>query len=83
MDHEAPRVTKIPSLGSDVQREEHDDPMDVVDPMEPVEPTNRPIDAPLAKRKPAWLQETLQEVEKHVAPSSLFRESRRPQIFLS
>ena len=45
---------------SDVQREEHLDHVpDVVDLVEPVLPLERLVFAPLMKRRPSWLQETL------------------------
>ena len=40
---------------SDVQREEHANLDDIFDPVE----LERPRDAPLAKRRPTWLRETL------------------------
>lgn len=57
---------------SDAQREEP------VDPVELVEPMDRPRDVAMAKRRPTWLRDTLQEAEKHAAPIGSFRESRRP-----
>ena len=70
-EHEAPRDAKLPILDthtSNVQRE---------DPIDPVEPVRR-RDVVVAKWRPAWLSDTLQEEEKHVAPHGTFRESRRP-----
>ena len=44
----------------DVQREEHSDHVpDAEDPVEPVLPLKRPVFAPLVKRRPTWLRETL------------------------
>jgi hypothetical protein len=40
-------------------------------------------DVAVIKRKPAWLRNTLQEAEKHVAPHGTFRESKKPHIFSS
>ena len=86
-EHEAPDDIEDPvpdSPHSDMQREEHFSPdhvMDSVDPVELVGPSERPIFSPPVKRRPAWLRETLQEAEKHTAPPSTFRESRRPQKF--
>ena len=50
--------------------------------MDPVQPLDRPRDAPSYKRRPTWLREPLQEVEKHAIPPSSFKESRRPHRFL-
>jgi hypothetical protein len=41
----------------------------------------RTLEEPLAKRKPGWLKETVQEAEKIVAPKGTFRESKRPRRF--
>ena len=49
--------------------------------MEPILPLESTILAPLVKRRLAWLRDTLQEAEKHIAPPGTFRESRRPQNF--
>jgi hypothetical protein len=35
------------------------------------------------KKQPAWPESTLQEAERHKAPSGTFRESKRPKIFSS
>ena len=82
---EAPKDMEDPVLSpprSDVQREEHSDHVsDSMDPVEPMGPSERPVFAPPAKRRPTWLQETLQEAEKHTTPLGTFRESRRPQRF--
>ena len=84
-EHEAPNDAKNPipdSAHSDVQREEHSDHVpDSMDDVEPTRPSERPIFAPLAKRRPTWLRETLQEEEKHAAPPGTLRESKRPQKF--
>jgi len=46
---------------------------DLVDePMEPMDPP--PCDPPSNKRRPLWLRDTLQDVDKHVAPRGTFRE---------
>jgi hypothetical protein len=82
-EHEAP-TTEIPvpdSPPAEVQREEPDEHIDPTDPMDIVEPIERPLDAPLVKRRPTWLKETLQEAQKHSAPSGTFRERRRPQRY--
>ena len=64
-EHEAPHVVEDPvpdSPRADIQREEHASPDEIfvsVDPMELERPSKRPRDAPPAKRRPAWLRETL------------------------
>jgi hypothetical protein len=51
--------------------------------LEPAEVLERSLEEPLIKRRPAWFKETLQEAEKHAAPSGTFGESKRPQRFAS
>lgn len=51
--------------------------------MELVEPIDWLRDVDVAKRRPTWLRGTLQEAERHVAHRGSFKESRRPQRFLS
>ena len=64
-EHEAPNDIEDPildSLSSDIQREEHSSPVHIpesVDLVEPVGPSERPVFAPLFKRRPSWLRETL------------------------
>jgi hypothetical protein len=41
----------------------------------------RTLEEPLAKRKPGWLKETMQEAEKIAAPKGTFRESKRPHRY--
>ena len=80
---EAPRDADVSipnNHPSDVQREE---PVDPIDSVETVEPIDRMRDVVVAKRRPTWLRDTLQEVEKHAAPHGFFTESRKPQRFLS
>ena len=81
-EHEAPKNAEdlvLDSPRSNVQREEHSDHVpDAVDPVEPILPLERLVFAPLVKRRPTWLRETLQEAEKHIAPPGTFRESIRP-----
>jgi hypothetical protein len=47
--------------------------------------SERPVDLPeeavATKKRPAWLWNTLQEVEEHAAPKGSFRESKRPHKF--
>jgi hypothetical protein len=38
---------------------------------------------PKTRKHPAWLEATLQEVERLKAPSGTFRESKKPEIFSS
>ena len=48
---------------------------------EPCEgPSNEPLE-PLAKRKPGWLKEIVQEVERIASPKGSFREMKRPHRF--
>jgi hypothetical protein len=51
--------------------------------LEPAEILERSLEEPPIKRRLTWLKETLQEAEKHAAPSETFRESKRPQRFTS
>ena len=82
-EHEAPNDVEdpIPDYShSDVQREEHSDHvLDSMNLVELIRPSERPVFAPPAKRRPTWLRGTLYEAEKHTAPPGTFRESRRPQ----
>jgi hypothetical protein len=48
-------------------------------PLEPVEP----VVVPRNQKRLAWLESTLQEAERHKAPSGTFRESKRPKRFSS
>jgi hypothetical protein len=41
----------------------------------------RSLEEPPAKRKPAWLKETMQEAERIATPKGTFRESKRPHRF--
>ena len=67
------------SSSPSIQREEEHDEYDEA--LEPTEIVERSLEEPPAKRMPVWFRETLQEVEKHVAPPRMFRESKRPQKF--
>jgi hypothetical protein len=51
--------------------------------LEPAEVLERSLEEPPIKRRLAWFKETLQEAEKHAAPSGTFGESKRPQRFAS
>ena len=86
-EHGAPNDIEDPvpnSPHSDIHREKHSNPYhvsDLVDPVEPMGPSEIPVFAPPAKRRLSWLRETLQEEEKHVAPSHTFKERRRAHKF--
>ena len=41
----------------------------------------RSLDKPLAERRSAWCRDSLQEAEKHGAPSGTSREQRRLEIY--
>ena len=41
----------------------------------------RTLEEPLAKRKPRWLKEILQEAERIASPKGTFRERKRPHRF--
>lgn len=66
---------------SNDQREEEDEPLVQDVAIEPEMPTEELLEAPPSKRRPAWFRETLQEVEKHKAPSGTFRESKKPHKY--
>ena len=71
---EAPRDVDFYTLDihpSDDQREE------------PVEPLDGPRYVAMVKRRATQICDTLQEAEKHAAPSGSFKESRRPHRFSS
>jgi hypothetical protein len=65
---------------SDDEREEpHEGPSN--EPLEPDEVLERTLEEPLAKRKPGWLKEIMQEAERIVSPKGTFRERKRPHRF--
>jgi hypothetical protein len=70
----------VPSPPSAVQRETI---TDLVDPVDPVAPVDVPKDIVVGQKRNAWARQTLREAEGHAAPCGTFRESKRPQIFLS
>jgi hypothetical protein len=41
----------------------------------------RSLEEHLAKRKPGWLKDTVQEAKKIAAPKGTFRESKRPHRY--
>jgi hypothetical protein len=55
----------------------------ITDPVDPIAPVDVPKDIAVGQKRPTWARQTLQEVEGHVAPRGTFRESERPQRFLS
>ena len=61
---------------SEIHREEEfDDPENIESPLEEL------LEVPPSKRRHVWYRETVQEAEKHKAPSRTFRESIRPQKY--
>jgi hypothetical protein len=51
-------------------------------PMEPCENIDSDI-VPKTKKRPAWLESTLQDAERLKVPKGTFRKSKRPKIFSS
>jgi hypothetical protein len=49
--------------------------------IEPKIPVDPPKEVTVTRKRPAWLRNTLQEVEGHAAPRGSFRESKRPHKF--
>jgi hypothetical protein len=49
-------------------------------PMKPCEPIESII-VPKTRKRPSWLEATLQEAERLKAPSGSFRERKKPKIF--
>jgi hypothetical protein len=54
----------------------------VTDPVDLVAPVDVPRDIAVGQKRPAWAQQTLQEVEGHTSPCGTFRERKIPHIFL-
>jgi hypothetical protein len=48
---------------------------EIVEPERPIDP---PKEATVSCKRPAWLWNTLQEIEGHATPKGSFRESKRP-----
>jgi hypothetical protein len=46
-------------------------------------PVDPPREVTVTEKRPTWLQNTLQEAEKHATPSGSFRESKKPRKFSS
>jgi hypothetical protein len=46
-------------------------------------PVDPPKEAMVSRKRPTWLQNTLQEAEGNATPKSSFRESKRPHKFSS
>jgi hypothetical protein len=44
-----------------------------------VEPTT----IPKTRKRPAWLETTLQEAKKHKVPTGTFKQSKKPKMFTS
>ena len=73
------KVKNIPSSKEDKEDEEagkQEEPKDelmpdVEGPMDPIDPP------PSNKRRPSWLRDTLEDVERHIAPRGTFRESKK------
>ena len=51
--------------------------------IDPIDPVDVPKDIAVGQKRPAWARQTLQEAEGHATLRGTFRESKRPQIFLS
>lgn len=52
---------------------------DIIDDlMEPTDPLDPPPSDPPSRKRPLWLKDTLQYVEKHVVASGTFRERKKP-----
>lgn len=64
-----------PSIQREEEHDEHDEELELAETIE------RSIEETLAKRRPSWLGETLQEEQKHATPPGTFKESRRSQKF--
>eukprot|EP00253_Pinus_taeda_P027015 PITA_27015 len=73
-----PRKNKEDDTGK--QGEKEDETMlDVDEPMDPIDP--HPQDPSSSKRRPSWLRETLEDVERHIAPRGNFHESEKPNRY--
>ena len=53
------------------------------EPIDPVMTVEILEDVTIGLKRPIWEKQTLQDVEGHEAPCATFRESKRPQRFLS
>jgi len=47
--------------------------------MDPIDP--RPSEPTTSRKRPLWLKDTLENVEKHIAPRGTFRESKKPNRY--
>eukprot|EP00253_Pinus_taeda_P004417 PITA_04417 len=47
--------------------------------MDPIDPS--PHEPSSSKRRPSWLMETLEDVERHIAPRGTFRKSKKPNKY--
>ena len=77
------KINNLPILRKDKeadtgnQGEKEDETMPDVD--EPIYRIDPPPHEPFSsKRRPSWLRETLEYVERHIAPRGTFRESKKP-----
>jgi hypothetical protein len=55
-------------------------------PSEEPEPPHEPVElviAPKTRKRPAWLESTLEEAKKHKSPSGTFKQSKKPKRFSS
>jgi hypothetical protein len=70
---------------SAVQREpvESVETIEPIDPVDPIDPIDVPRDIAVGRKRPACARQTLPEAEGHATPCGTFRESKRPQRFLS
>ena len=73
------------------EEEEHEDTKEestcsLEHPSEEQEPPHEhvePVIAPKTRKRPAWLESTLQEEKKHRDPNGTFRQSKKPKRFSS
>ena len=66
----------------DIKRESEEK-NEPIDPIDPVEPVDAPTDMAMSRKRPRWVQQTLQDAEGHKVPHGTYRESKRPQRFSS
>ena len=73
------KVKDLPISKEDKEEEEigrKEEPKDEL--MPEVEGPMDPIDPPSSnKRRPSWLRDTLEDVERHISPRGTFRESKK------
>ena len=61
---------------------QNEEPEQLDHPMQPCEPIESVI-VPKTRKRPTWLEATLQEAKRLKAPSGTFRESKKPKRFSS